>query len=59
MDFIDHLRVLANRIANMKDLIQTEEATRNAMAFGPDTILTTANELKYTRLIQIRGRARR
>jgi len=31
MDFIDHLRVLANRIANTKDLIQTEEATKNAM----------------------------
>lgn len=31
MDFIDHLRVLANRIANTKDIIQTEEATKNAM----------------------------
>jgi len=31
VDFIDHLRVLANRIANTKDLIQTEEATKNAM----------------------------
>jgi hypothetical protein len=31
MDFIDHLRVLATRIANTKDLIQTEEATKNAM----------------------------
>jgi hypothetical protein len=31
MDFIDHLRVLANRIANTKNMIQTEEATKNAM----------------------------
>lgn len=31
MDFIDHLRVLATRIANTKDMIQTEEATKNAM----------------------------
>ena len=31
MDFIDHLRVLATRIANTKDLIQTEEGTKNAM----------------------------
>ena len=31
MDFIDQLRVLANRIANTKALIQTEEATKNAM----------------------------
>ena len=31
MDFIDHLRVLANRIATTKALIQTEEATKNAM----------------------------
>jgi predicted type IV restriction endonuclease len=31
MDFIDHLRVLANRIANTRDMIQTEEATKNAM----------------------------
>ena len=31
MDFIDHLRVLATRIANTKALIQTEEATKNAM----------------------------
>jgi predicted type IV restriction endonuclease len=31
MDFIDQLRVLANRIANTKDIIQTEEATKNAM----------------------------
>lgn len=31
MDFIDHLRVLSSRIANTKDIIQTEEATKNAM----------------------------
>ncbi len=31
MDFIDHLRVLATRIANTKDMIQTEEATKNSM----------------------------
>lgn len=31
MDFIDQLRALASRIANTKDLIQTEEATKNAM----------------------------
>lgn len=31
MDFIDHLRVLSTRIANTKNLIQTEEATKNAM----------------------------
>lgn len=31
MDFIDHLRALAARVANTKDLIQTEEATKNAM----------------------------
>lgn len=31
MDFIDQLRVLASRIANTKDIIQTEEATKNAM----------------------------
>lgn len=31
MDLIDQLRVLSNRIANTKDLIQTEEATKNAM----------------------------
>lgn len=31
MDFIDQLRVLATRIANTKDLIQTEEATKNSM----------------------------
>lgn len=31
MDFIDHLRVLSSRVANTKDLVQTEEATKNAM----------------------------
>lgn len=31
MDFIDHLRILSSRIANTKDMIQTEEATKNAM----------------------------
>lgn len=31
MDFIDHLRVLATRIANTRTVIQTEEATKNAM----------------------------
>ena len=31
MDFIDQLRALASRIASTKDLIQTEEATKNAM----------------------------
>lgn len=31
MDFIDHLRVLSSRIANTKDIIQTEEATKNSM----------------------------
>lgn len=31
MDFIDQLRVLSSRISNTKDLIQTEEATKNAM----------------------------
>ncbi|ROH86768.1 restriction endonuclease [Stagnimonas aquatica] len=31
MDFIDQLRVLASRIANTKAMIQTEEATKNAM----------------------------
>ena len=31
MDFVDHLRVLASRIATNKDIIQTEEATKNAM----------------------------
>ncbi len=31
MDFIDQLRVLASRITAIKDLIQTEEATKNSM----------------------------
>lgn len=31
MDFIDQLRVLASRIATTKNMIQTEEATKNAM----------------------------
>lgn len=31
MDFIDQLRVLSSRIANTRALIQTEEATKNAM----------------------------
>ena len=31
MDFIDQLRVLASRIATTKDIVQTEEATKNAM----------------------------
>lgn len=31
MDFIDNLRVLATRIANTRAVIQTEEATKNAM----------------------------
>jgi hypothetical protein len=31
MDFIDQIRSLASRIANTKDVIQTEEATKNAM----------------------------
>jgi hypothetical protein len=31
MDLIDNLRVLANRITNTRDLIQTEEATKNSM----------------------------
>lgn len=31
MDFIDHLRVLSTRILNTKNMIQTEEATKNAM----------------------------
>ncbi|MGF1644983.1 MAG: type I restriction endonuclease [Thiotrichales bacterium] len=31
MDFIDQLRVLATRIANTRTMIQTEEATKNAM----------------------------
>ncbi len=31
MDFIDQLRVLSSRIANTRGIIQTEEATKNAM----------------------------
>ena len=31
MDFIDQIRQLATRIANIRDMIQTEEATKNAM----------------------------
>lgn len=31
MDFIDQLKILASRIATTKDMIQTEEATKNAM----------------------------
>ncbi|MEX8505176.1 type I restriction endonuclease [Leptothrix ochracea] len=31
MDFIDELRSLATRISNTKNIIQTEEATKNAM----------------------------
>jgi predicted type IV restriction endonuclease len=31
MDFIDQLRILASRVITTKDLIQTEEATKNAM----------------------------
>lgn len=31
MDFIDQLRILATRIANTRAVIQTEEATKNAM----------------------------
>ncbi|MDP2788165.1 MAG: type I restriction endonuclease [Pseudomonadota bacterium] len=31
MDFIDHLRELSSRVGNTKDMIQTEEATKNAM----------------------------
>lgn len=31
MDFIDQLRVLGARVATTKDMIQTEEATKNAM----------------------------
>jgi hypothetical protein len=31
MDFIDHLRALSSRIATIKAMIQTEEATKNAM----------------------------
>lgn len=31
MDFIDQIRALASRVAAAKDLLQTEEATKNAM----------------------------
>lgn len=31
VDFIDQIRVLSSRIANTKNIIQTEEATKNAM----------------------------
>ncbi|HSB95324.1 MAG TPA: type I restriction endonuclease [Spongiibacteraceae bacterium] len=31
MDFVDQLRVLSTRISTTKDMIQTEEATKNAM----------------------------
>ncbi len=31
MDFIDQIRILASRVSSTKDLIQTEEATKNAM----------------------------
>ena len=31
MDFIDQLRLLSSRIASTKDIVQTEEATKNAM----------------------------
>jgi hypothetical protein len=31
MDFIDQLRILSNRITNTKSMINTEEATKNAM----------------------------
>lgn len=31
MDFIDQLRLLSNRILTTKDIIQTEEATKNSM----------------------------
>lgn len=31
MDFVDQIRALAARLANTKDLVQTEEATKNAM----------------------------
>ena len=30
MDFADQLRVLAGRVAERKDSVQTEEATKNA-----------------------------
>ena len=31
VDFIDEVRALASRVAATKDLLQTEEATKNAM----------------------------
>ncbi|WP_263364067.1 hypothetical protein [Cupriavidus cauae] len=31
MDFIDEVRSLAARVAAAKDMLQTEEATKNAM----------------------------
>jgi hypothetical protein len=31
MDFIDQLRILSSRIANTRSVVQTEEATKNAM----------------------------
>lgn len=31
MDFIDEMRALASRVASAKDMVQTEEATKNAM----------------------------
>jgi predicted type IV restriction endonuclease len=31
MDFVDQLRLLSSRIASTKDIVQTEEATKNAM----------------------------
>jgi hypothetical protein len=31
MDFIDQVRTLASRVELAKDLLQTEEATKNAM----------------------------
>jgi len=31
MDFIDQLKVLSTRVMGIKDMIQTEEATKNAM----------------------------
>lgn len=31
MDFVDQLRVLSSRIASTKNIVQTEEATKNAM----------------------------
>ena len=32
MDFIDHLRMLASRVANTRDLVQAEDAIKSAMA---------------------------